>query len=292
MLIKQRHKFLKISSLFLLVVTVLLPNSLVLAHSNKIVNYVNNPQPIVQSFNASKDIYPGMLVALNPKSPGSVIPLTASNIANMLGVVVPTNSAQIALLPANPSVQQVLVAESGSYEVLVSNQNGTINSGDYLTVSSIPGIAMKAGVTNKITIGQAQASLNNPIIISNIKLKGLNGKQSSYSISQAYVNLHLGQNVLYQSNSSGLPQFVIQAAYKLAKKPVNPVRIYLGFVIIFAVVLIVSSMFYSGTKNGIISIGRNPLSKVSIIKGLTQVIISGLVVFVIGMGLVYVIIIL
>lgn len=247
--------------------------------------------PILQSFNAEKGVYPGMLVSVDPKLPGSVIPLTENNIDKMLGSVVPFNSANISISPANGSSQQVLVAESGKYYVLVSNEGGNISSGDGLTMSSIAGIAKKASSLDKTLIGQADGSFNGKTdVISSVALKSTSGAADTYAIGSILINLHLGQNSQYAQSTGGLPQFIIQAAYAIANKPVSPARIYLGFIVIFAVIIIVSTMFYSGTRSGIISIGRNPLGQKSIAKGLIQTILGGLAVFAIGVGIVYAVI--
>ena len=276
-----------------LLVAIINSGAVLAAKNNSNPSTVVNTPPIVQSFDAGPGVYPGMLVALNPRNPNEVVALTDKNVQKMLGVVVPVNNAQVALVPSTSSSQQVLVAESGRYSVLVSNEGGPITIGQDLTMSSVAGIAMKAGPDNKISIGQAEDSFNGSSgVISTIQAKNNSGSSSKFAIGSIFVNLHLSQNSQYVSSSSGLPQFVIQAAYTIAKKPVSPVKIYLGFVIIFAIILIVSTMFYSATKNGIISIGRNPLSRQSIAKGLTQTIIAGLLVFGVGVGLVYAIIVL
>jgi hypothetical protein len=46
-------------------------------------------------------------------------------------------------------------------------------------------------------------------------------------------------------------------------------------------------MFYIGVRSGITAIGRNPLSKKDITKGLLQVILASMVVFIIGLFAVY-----
>lgn len=255
-------------------------------------NSSTNASPIVQSFNAPSGVYPGMLVSADAHNPGSVIALTKKNIEYMLGVVVPVNNAQISITPSSGSSAQVLVAETGRYNVLVSSEGGSITTGEDLTMSSFEGVAKKASPSDQTSIGQAEGNFNGKTgVISEVKVKTGTGAQATYAIGSIPVDVHLSQNNQYIPSSSGLPQFVIQAAYTIAKKPVSPSRIYLGFIIIFAIILIVSTMFYSATRNGIISIGRNPLSRKSIAKGLTQTIIAGLFVFGIGIALVYIVIV-
>jgi hypothetical protein len=44
---------------------------------------------------------------------------------------------------------------------------------------------------------------------------------------------------------------------------------------------------YGGIRNGLISIGRNPLSKKSIVRGMIQVILTALTIFLLGIFGVY-----
>lgn len=254
----------------------------------------SNALPLLQSYSARSDIYPGMLVYDNPESSDSVLALKDININKMLGVVVPINNAQISLSPlsSNSNSQQVLVAESGSYDVLVSNENGNIVAGNNLTMSSLAGVAMKAGSSNQLSIGQAEGNFNGKTnVIDATSIKNNSGKRATYAIGSILVNVHLSHNSLYSQPTSGLPQFITQAAYTIARKPVDPIRIYLSFAVMFGIIILVGVMFYSGVRNGIISIGRNPLSQKSITRGLMQTIVAGLLVFGIGLALIYVIVI-
>ena len=72
-----------------------------------------------------------------------------------------------------------------------------------------------------------------------------------------------------------------RASELIAGKPVNPVRVYLSLVILAMAALISGSLIYSAVRSALIAIGRNPLSKKSIIRGLFQVVLIGLMVFLI-----------
>jgi hypothetical protein len=198
----------------------------------------------------------------------------------MLGVVVPINNTPISLSPSVVKTNQVLVASSGQYEVLVSNQNGAIKSGDYLAISSLSGIAMKASDLTSTVIGRADSSFNGTSgVIGSEKAKS---GSSTYTIGSIAANVQLEQNPLFAQGSNGLPSFVVKAAYNIANKPVDPLRIYLSLVFLVLVIIIIGSMFYSGVRSGIISIGRNPLSQKSITRSLIQTFVVGVFIFAIG----------
>jgi hypothetical protein len=250
----------------------------------------NIAEVVTQSYNAGPSVLPGMIVELNPKAPTSVIPLTNKDVSKMLGVVVPLNEAPINLAPQTGSTQQVLVATAGRYNLLVSNQNGSIKVGDYLTVSSLGGIGMKAGINQGEVVGQATGNFtgsNN--ILGTVSLKNSSGKPTTVSISDIQVNVHLGANPLFQKNASDLPGFLTQTANAVANGPVSQVRIYLSSVVLLATIIIAASMFYGGVRSGIVAVGRNPLAKKAIGRSLIQTVIGGLIIFVTGLLGVYLI---
>ncbi|HVX24230.1 MAG TPA: hypothetical protein VG992_02710, partial [Candidatus Saccharimonadales bacterium] len=63
--------------------------------------------------------------------------------------------------------------------------------------------------------------------------------------------------------------------------------IYLSLVVLLAITFIVANVMYSGIRSGMIAVGRNPLSKKSIIRSLIQTVIAGLTIFVAGVLAVY-----
>ncbi|QQS18685.1 hypothetical protein IPL68_01180 [Candidatus Saccharibacteria bacterium] len=52
-------------------------------------------------------------------------------------------------------------------------------------------------------------------------------------------------------------------------------------------IFMTGSLLYGGVRSSLVSIGRNPLAKKSILRGLIQVVILGLTVFVIGLIAIY-----
>ena len=102
------------------------------------------------------DIQPGNVVSLDPSSSGLVKKSSGVHDKNVLGIV----STQPGLVIGDGSSnlgKPVFLALSGRVPVRVSTESGQINAGDYLTASSIPGIAMKA-VNPGRSIGQALTS--------------------------------------------------------------------------------------------------------------------------------------
>lgn len=243
---------------------------------------------VTTSYNAATTVEDGMLVELANKSSNTVIPLTQSADENMLGVVVPPNNATIVLTPQKVTEQQVLVATSGHYDVLVSNQNGPIDIGDYITISSLSGVGMKADTTEDEVLGKAAASFSGvDDVIGSVNIKGTGGLSSQVAIGRIPVDLSISRNPLFNRTADYVPSFLSKVATTVANKPVSSARIYLSLAILIITGIVTGNMLYSGVRSGMISIGRNPLSKKSIIKSLVETVIAGMIIFIVGVLAVY-----
>jgi hypothetical protein len=248
----------------------------------------NISSDVTQSYNADASVEEGMLVQLASKASNTVVPLTQAGIIDMLGVVVPPNNATIVLTPAAVKEQQVLVATSGHYDVLVSNQNGPIDVGDYITISSVEGVGMKADASEGEVLGKAAGNFTGVAdVIGTVQLKNSQGESSSVTIGRIPVDLTISRNPLYQRAADYVPQFLSKVAVTVARKPVSSARIYLSMAVLIITGIVTGNMLYSGVRNGMIAVGRNPLSKKSIIKSLIETVVAGMIIFIVGVLAVY-----
>ncbi|MBC7707631.1 hypothetical protein H7Y63_00190 [Polaromonas sp.] len=248
----------------------------------------NISQSLSHSYNADPAVQLGMIVKLKPKDTGTVELVTQDTIKSLLGVVVQPNESTITLTPQTTTVQQVYVATKGHFSVLVSNQNGPIKVGDIVTVSAIAGIGMKADDKQLIVLGKALTAFNGTNnVVGKVALKNQLGKSTDVSISRVSVAIDISHNPLASQATDKVPEFLSKAAIGLVDKPVSAARIYLGVVILVVSAFVAANLVYSGVRNGMVSIGRNPLSKKSIIKSLIQTVIAGLIVFIVGVLAVY-----
>jgi hypothetical protein len=247
--------------------------------------------PVAQTYNAESSVLPGMLVRLNPSATQELVsPLTNKTLNKMLGVVIPASGSPIVLTPTAPGNQEVVVAGSGRYNVLVSSQNGPIKIGDQLTISALEGVAMKATQSQPQVVGQAEGNFNGySNVIGTETVQNSNGKVLKEEISSISVNVNLGANPNYQPDKSILPQFVITGASKIANKQVSNFHIVLAAVAIVITVIISSSLFFGGASSRINAIGRNPLAKFAVGRALLSIVSFGIIVFVAGILLSYLI---
>lgn len=228
----------------------------------------------VTGFKSKQVLQPGIIVSLDGSQAQSVMATPAGSEATMLGVVVDPSDAPFTL---NGTGQQVFVASSGIYRVLVSTVNGIIHPGDYISMSSLNGIGAKATPLQSTTIGQAENGFDGS---SNI-ITNTNGQ----AIGRIYVNIVVQKNPF--ANNDPVPVFLKRIAVSLANKPVSVVRIYGALAIFIIAAIAAITILWSGIHSSLVSLGRNPLSRHAIMGGLYKVIFTGLGVFLIGLAGVY-----
>ena len=107
----------------------------------------------------------GDVVSMDPNNPEHIIKSTGLNDPYLLGVIsthpgfVTNGQLSDVTSSASPDGTQVPLALVGRVPVKVSIENGAINAGDYLTSSSVNGVAMKAISAGNV-IGRAMSSFD------------------------------------------------------------------------------------------------------------------------------------
>jgi hypothetical protein len=242
-------------------------------------------QAVSQGYSSDSNLQKGTIVKLKDGDKTKITPLTTATIGQMQGVVVAANDAPVTLSSSNPASQQYFVATIGQYDVLVSDQNGAVKAGDYITISSIDGVGMKADGSQSVVLGKATSSFSGgSSSVSTVKIGG-----STVNLGRVMVTIAISHNPWATTTPSNVPGLLKHAGTLITNKEVNPVRLYLGLVILLASVVVAASMLYSGIRSSLIAVGRNPLAKQSITRNLIQVIVMSLVVFTIGLIAVYLI---
>lgn len=242
----------------------------------------------VQGYSADKVLDYGTIVQLTGKNADHVKVALQSELQNMFGVTV--NKAQIPITISNGGrTNETFVAVSGTYNVLVSDQNGEIKSGDYVTLSSLNGIAMKAGTEEPTVFGRAAASFDGKgatLGTAKLKEKG-GGGERTVNLGVVPVTIDIRSNPNDISTDVKVPEFLRRVGQAVAEKEVSPVRIYLSLGITVVSLIAAIAVLYAGIRNAVISIGRNPMSKKSIFRALLQVILTSALILIIGLFAVY-----
>ncbi len=242
-------------------------------------------QAVTQGYGSDQTMQRGMLVQLKKGDTTKVETVKQENSAQMYGTVVAANDAPVTL---SSDGKKVFVATAGHYEVLVSTQNGEVKAGDYVTVSAIDGIGMKAGEKDAIVVGRALSGFDGKSgSIGNTNVKDSAGGTKSVAIGRVQADISIAKSPIYKSDAPNLPEFLRKASEAIAGKPVNPVRVYIALFVFIVSTFIAGTLMYGGVRSAIISIGRNPLGKKAIMRGMIQIIITGLTVFISGIFGVY-----
>lgn len=246
-------------------------------------NGILSAQTVNQGFSSDTPLRKGMIVATAAGDETKVEKANNKNFDRLKGVVVEKNDSPVTLADSG---KNVFVASTGIYDVLVSNENGEIKSGDYVSISSLDGIAMKANDEQAIVIGRASTGFN-----------GKDGSIGSYQDSKTKQTVYFGtvkaavavghNPWLRTQKGNTVPKIVQKVTTTIAGKPVNTTRAWLATAVFLGTIFVVGIMLYSGARSSMISVGRNPLSKGVIIKGLLQVVILSVSIFVSGLFGVY-----
>jgi len=239
-----------------------------------------------QGYAAPAPVDIGTIVTLN-KDTQSVVPSKQAQVQNMFGVAVDRN--QLALAVSNSSIQnETYVAVSGTYNVLVSTQGGTIESGDYVTLSSLDGIGMKASTEQKTVFGRAAAGFDGKsLTLGTTQLKDSTGATKTVTLGTIPVTINIQRNPNVKSTKVNVPNWLERLGVQIAEKQISPIRIYLSMGITAVSLITAIVMLYAGVRNAIIAIGRNPMTKRSIFRALLEVILTSILILVIGLFAVY-----
>lgn len=245
-------------------------------------------QTITQGFGSDTTLLRGSIVAVTTTDKNKIELVTRDQIDRMFGVVVNSNDSAVTLSSGQESL---FVATNGRFDVLVSDQNGSVKTGDVLTLSSINGVAMKAEKTDRSIVGRAVVDVDFSkvdTILSKQTITSVTGSKHEVSISRVLADISIGRNPQYQDKSI-LPSSLRRFGESVSGKPVSTIRIFSALAVMLVVAIIATSLIYSGVRSSLVAIGRNPLSKKSILQGLVQVVIIGVVILLFGLGAMYLI---
>ena len=243
---------------------------------------------ITTGYGTSSDVQVGMIVGLSKTDSTKIEAINADNVTDAFGVVVNNNDSPLTL---SAEGQKVYVATGGSFDVLVSDQNGSIRAGDYITVSAVNGIGMRADEFESVIIGQATQAFegsSSPSFLSIAQVSNNTGKVQSINIGKIQVNVGVAKNPLAK-NVTDAPEILRRAGQTIAGRSVTAPRLYVAVILLVIITDIAASVIYSAVRSGFISIGRNPLSKRLIFRGIFQMVLVALIILFAGIFGVYLI---
>lgn len=239
---------------------------------------------VAQSYEASEKLAIGSIVSLQKDAATRVEAASTSNVENLFGVVINSDSAALSITTGTKN--QVQVATNGMIRVLVSNANGKISRGDHVTASPVAGVGMKASSNVRI-IGIAQEDMIESDTNKHT-YKDASGTERSVILGDIPVLV----NVSYffkEPDKTLIPSAIQNVANALAGKEVSPLPIIISGAIFLVTMIIVASIVYSMIKNSIISVGRNPMSQAAIYRDLIHMSALVLAILAVAIGAIYLI---
>ncbi len=234
---------------------------------------------VAQTYNSPDSLTLGSIVSLQKDSTDEVTAANSNNVDSLFGVVITPDDSLLTLTTGGKN--QINIATSGMVAILVSDINGAITTGDHITASPISGIGMKAN-TNVRVIGTAQGNLDTQNATKQT-YKETNGTEHEASIGAIPVLV----NVSYyfkQPDKTIIPAALQNIANSLAGKPVSTMPIIISAAIFVVTIIVVVSIIYSIVRNGIISVGRNPMAQSAVYRNVIQM--SALVLGILAVGVV------
>lgn len=246
------------------------------------------PAASLQGYASDTPLQVGTVVQLAGGGAAKVSPATQKKLEQMYGIVVDPRTLSLTL-SASGLQNEAYVATTGTYNTLVSDQQGVIKTGDYVTLSAIDGVAMKASTDQKIVLGRAAGNFDGKAnILGTLNLKDTTGKEATTAhLGMVPVAIDIRHNPNEKSTKANMPPWLQRLGEAVAEKPVGPLRIYLSIGITGLSIIVALVLLYSGVRHSILSIGRNPLSKKTIFRGLIEIILTSIIVLIIGLFAVY-----
>lgn len=232
------------------------------------------------------EIRTGMAVSLTADSNSDNQKVEKSSSANRDKYVGIVSDVDNSLVTFGSKYSTIFVANAGTGEVYVSDLNGEVKQGDPLVISPIKGILMKAGSssmdTTSVAIALSDLDLASPQS-KEIKLDSGETKQ----VSIGSINAEFGLNSISSPNKQN---FLSVFGESVAGKPVSEIRVLIACVILFIILIVEGSIVYGAVSSSITAVGRNPLSKKSVYKQLTQTSILAAAILIFGCVGIYVVI--
>ena len=236
---------------------------------------------VAESFSATADARPGVLVSLSADDPNKVDLASSSNEAKYFGVVTSATASNIVI---RNSAKDVYVTSSGETDVLVSGINGDVRKGDTLTLSGIEGVAAKQDKSvNRRIIGVALSDFDAKTAVS----YNLQNSKNNESIAVGFVKVRLNEQIVYTNDLKKDKAGIIGFLGDLVGRDVSFLRATLS-IIAFALCLLAAAIFMVISLHGsFVSLGRNPLAGAQIFKSLSRMTLLCLGIILIGSAFSY-----
>jgi len=226
----------------------------------------------------------GMAASLSPASSSEdrvVERASTSNRAKFVGIVT-TSNANLLTLTSNGL--PVVVATTGEATAIISDLNGAIHKGDYVAVSPLRGVLMKAGGTEVNAIGTALEDLGGA------EDQQISTNNGSRTVKVGTARIEISPSSIALATNDQSKSILHNLGMGLAGRTVSDWQVLTAMIIFLVILIIEGSLVYGAIHSTIIALGRNPLAHDEVYKQLFQVLLAVLGILAFGMATIYAVI--
>ena len=220
----------------------------------------------------------GMAVSTSLNDSSDQVFIERANIGNaarFLGVVSDIQNSTVTLTDEQRDNPVVTEGEVLAY---VSDINGGVSRGDFVALSPLAGILMRADQrTDSYIVGTVVGS--EPLEEERVSAT-INDQVREVQVVQQKISLTKD----YFRDNKANRSIIYVIGESLTGREVSAWRVVVAAAILLFIIVIEGAVIYSTVKNATIAMGRNPLSKTAILQELLHVAWLVVMIFVIGAG--------
>lgn len=227
----------------------------------------------------------GLIVSLDKENPDKIVLSDLTNSNYLLGVVAEDGVSSVTFAKDGSDTN---VALDGVVSVLVSDENGVISKGDFISASWLQGVGMKSDeISNQKLVGVALEDFDAEKSLTYGDIDTPTGTQS-VQVSSIQVQLFDKEGPIVDSANTEGVEGVFE---KIVGKRISFTKVLAGSLILIVSISIAGVFIASAIRGSFVSIGRNPLASTSIYKSLIHVSGLSVLVILIGAALSYVVLV-
>ena len=240
-------------------------------------------ESISNPYKTATTIKVGSVVSLSTTEQNEVVPANTTNGQRLVGVTVTNQQSVLAVNDANNTTQ---VVSSGVAETLVSTINGSISIGSQVSVSPLSGVAEGDDPGERV-VGIAEAAFNSSTSGA-VSQSVYDTGHHLHTIYVGYIPVLIAVNSDTTNNSNGgfINSYRSLLSNFAGRTVSNTVLLLVALISVITLVTIIV-LIYGAITAGLISLGRNPLAKGSILASVGQIFLMVLVVAAISITIIY-----
>lgn len=232
-----------------------------------------------------QDLRQNMIASLSSES-NSDDPLveraSGTNRSKVVGIVTTIDANLLTLTSAGAKVH---ITTSGEALTYVTDLNGAIKKGDFIAVSPITGVGMKAGDSDIYVVGVALEDFNSETAESQ-QVTTTQGSERTVLINRVKLSVEPKELSEAAAKANTTP-FLLLFGQSVTGKNVSQTQVLVAMVLFLLLLIVEGSIIYGAIHSTIVSIGRNPLARTALYRQLLQVSWLSLLVLMFGAGSIY-----